>query len=609
MKLHQWAIIGILLLLGIAAVAGFIATSDNGSPSARKAALTAAQTDLVDVSALTTARGLAALAIGPEEQRLAQEAARVSDHEVDLAFADELREAREHTSDKDPKYRELNARIREAQAALDEDKAQIAQLKAKLAAARPAEQDNLQDQIALLEAQQAPDEDELDVAKQDLIRAGGDRAGAIERQREAHEASEDHLAQNAPAASQTAPVDLAAANLAGQVRAWIWLKNQRASLESARRQAQDLGQGLIAQRYELNQHVLAEASQKQQARQLAAGLREQRARGAGSKQDTAAAVESFKHFSNDQKLLSGLSKQLQDLQELGEVYGSWIGLAWHQQRAVLHGTLRSLLWILLIILLVYVASRLVDRFFEGTTPEKKRLFTLRGVARFAMQAVGLLLVAFVIFGAPSQTPTVLGLAGAGLTVALKDFIVGFFGWFVLMGRNGIRVGDWVEINGVVGEVIEIGLLRTVLLETGNWTDTGHPTGRKVAFVNSFAIEGHYFNFSSAGQWLWDEIQALIPAGQNPYELVDAIQKLVEEETRAAAALAEDEWQKATTHYKMQALSVAPAIHLRPTVTGVEMQIRYITSASERYTMRARLYEKIVGLLHRQGKGLVPADPA
>src|SRR5271165_3362655 len=209
MKLHQWAIIGILLLLGIAAVAGFIATSDNGSPSARKAALTAAQTDLVDVSALTTARGLAALAIGPEEQRLAQEAARVSDHEVDLAFADELREAREHTSDKDPKYRELNARIREAQAALDEDKAQIAQLKAKLAAARPAEQDNLQDQIALLEAQQAPDEDELDVAKQDLIRAGGDRAGAIERQREAHEASEDHLAQNAPAASQTAPVDLA----------------------------------------------------------------------------------------------------------------------------------------------------------------------------------------------------------------------------------------------------------------------------------------------------------------------------------------------------------------------------------------------------------------
>src|SRR5205814_1267265 len=83
--------------------------------------------------------------------------------------------------------------------------------------------------------------------------------------------------------------------------------------------------------------------------------------------------------------------------------------------------------------------------------------------------------------------------------------VGFIGWFVLMGRNGIRLGDWVEINGVTGEVIELGMFHTVLLETGNWTDSGHPTGRRVTFTNGFAIEGHYFNFSTSGQWLWDEI--------------------------------------------------------------------------------------------------------
>ena len=84
-----------------------------------------------------------------------------------------------------------------------------------------------------------------------------------------------------------------------------------------------------------------------------------------------------------------------------------------------------------------------------------------------------------------------------------------------MGRNGIRVGDWVEINGVGGEVVEISLLRTTLLETGNWTDSGHPTGRKVTFVNSFAIEGHYFNFSTSGQWLWDELTVSVRAARIP----------------------------------------------------------------------------------------------
>jgi small-conductance mechanosensitive channel len=531
---------------------------------------------------------------------------RIADHEVDLAFADALREAREQSTDQDPKYRELNARIHDAQTAVDDDKAQLARLKAALASAKPAARDSLQDQIALLEAQLAPDEGELDAAQQDLIRAGGDREGAIQRQREAHEANEEHLAQN-PTPSQSPPVDLAASNLYGQVRAWIWLKDKRANLEAARRQTQDSRQSLLAEHDALELRVRAEEPQKQEARQRATGLREKAAQGAASKEATAAAVESFKHFSNHRKLLAGLSKQLQDQQELGDAYRSWIELTANEQRAALHGILRSLLWILLILFLVYMASRLIDRIQVDAAPEKKRLLTLRAVLRFAVQAVGLLMVVFVIFGAPNQMPTVLGLAGAGLTVALKDFIVGFFGWFVLMGRNGIRVGDWVEINGVVGEVTEIGLLRTVLLETGNWTDTGHPTGRKVAFVNSFAIEGHYFNFSTAGQWLWDELQVVIPPGQNPYPLVEAIQRLVEEETRASASQAEQEWKKSAGP-RMQSLAVSPAIHLRPTGAGVEMQVRYITSANDRYATRSRMYEKIVGLLHGEATAPSPAAP-
>lgn len=604
MKFHQWAIAAALLLVVLVTGAAFVVTGGNRKPSATAAPSRAAQTDQVDVSVLTTARGLAPLAIAPEEQSLAQEAARVADHEVDLAFADALREAREHTNEHDPKYRELNARIQAAQAALDDDKAQIAQLKAKLATAKPREQEILQDQIALLEAQQAPDEGELDVAKEDLIRAGLDREGSVERQREAHEANEDHLAQNRPAPPQGPPVDLTAVNFVGQVRAWMWLWNKEASLESALHQVKNLGQGLLAQHDNLARHLNTQSPQRQQTRQRAAGLRETPGRDAVSKEAAAAALESFQRSSNEQKLLAGYSKQLQDVKELGDIYSNWIAFAASQRGAVLHDMLRSLLWVLLIVFLTYLACRLADHFFDKATLEKKRLVTLRGVVRFALQVVAGVLIALVVFGAPNQAPTVLGLAGAGLTVALKDFIVGFFGWFVLMGRNGIRVGDWVEINGVVGEVTEIGLLRTVVMETGNWTDTGHPTGRKVAFVNSFAIEGHYFNFSTAGQWLWDELQVTIPAGENPYPLVEAIQKLMAEETRASASQAEQEWQKSAGP-RMQSLSVAPAIHLRPTPAGVELQVRYITSASERYAMRSRMYEKIVGLLQGDAKPTAP----
>jgi len=248
----------------------------------------------------------------------------------------------------------------------------------------------------------------------------------------------------------------------------------------------------------------------------------------------------------------------------------------------------------------------VDHFFVGLAVERTRLHTLRGVIRFAVQALGAMLVFFVLFGVPNQMSTILGLAGAGLTVALKDFVMGFVGWFLLMGRNGVRVGDWVEINGVMGEVVEISLLRTVLLETGNWTDTGHPTGRKVAFVNSYAIEGHFFNFSTTGQWLWDEVEIMVPASQNPYPIIDAIQKMVAKETEASVKAAEQEWQKAAPRYRAQPVSAAPEISLRPTTSGIEVHVRYITRAGERHTMRTRLYQALVDLLHSRPGDLAAA---
>jgi small-conductance mechanosensitive channel len=257
----------------------------------------------------------------------------------------------------------------------------------------------------------------------------------------------------------------------------------------------------------------------------------------------------------------------------------------------------AVFWILVVLFIVYLLSRLVDRIFTGMSTENKRMDTMRTVVKFALQAVGALVALFIVIGMPTQTTTVLGLAGAGLTVAMKDFIVAFFGWFILMGRNGIRVGDWVEINGVGGEVVEIGLLKTVLLETGNWTDSSHPTGRRVSFVNSFAIEGHFFNFTSSGQWMWDELDILVPSTQDPYAVIDSIQKLVEKDTQENAGKAEAEWAQTTNHYRAKTLKATPGVNVVPTGAGVEVHVRYITRAYQRHETRRRLYDSVVQILH------------
>ncbi len=265
---------------------------------------------------------------------------------------------------------------------------------------------------------------------------------------------------------------------------------------------------------------------------------------------------------------------------------------------------------MLIILVIALVGVFFDSWLEGllgkTHLDRRQIETLRTVTRVGLQVTAVLFILLVVFGPPGQLGTFLGLAGAGLTVALKDFIVGFIGWFVLMGKNGIRLGDWVEINGVSGEVVELGMFHTVLLETGNWTDSGHPTGRRVTFTNSFAIEGHYFNFSTSGQWLWDELQLVLPTGQDPYPIIDAIQKKVAEATAESSKQAEQEWQRAARSRDMSALTAAPAINVKPVIGGVEIAVRYITRANERYLLRAKLYQAAVDLL---GGKVIPSPAA
>src|SRR4029079_12547445 len=189
------------------------------------------------------------------------------------------------------------------------------------------------------------------------------------------------------------------------------------------------------------------------------------------------------------------------------------------------------------------ADWLVQRFMSKPSLDSRRSQTLRSILKMSIQAVGVVVILLVIFGPPQETPTILGLATAALTIALQDFIIAFLGWFVLIGKNGIHVGDWVEINGVAGEVTDVRLFSTTLLETGTLADRALPTGRRITFMNSYAIRGKYFNFSTSGQWMWDEISLSLPASDNVHEMLERIQKAVVAETEKNASQAEAEWKR------------------------------------------------------------------
>ena len=596
MKTRVWMTPIVLSLLVAATALGLFWTREpppapEQAAPAKKAG-TPSRPRQVDQRPLQTARRLAALARTPEEQAFARQAVRLANHEIDLAFAEALRQAVEEAPPLSPEAKERLAEKTRAEAEVAEDQASIRQLSAQIAQASSRDRGGLEDRLEVAKAQLELNQDELEEAAENLEQAGGDLQARIRRLKASHEAAD----QEAPA---QVPQAATGSGVLARFRAWNAERGKRAQLLQAQQDA--LGK---VQRLSLRQEAVAKRLKEE--RDSRTSLKEQ-AKGVtalgGASADTLAAL---RRHTQDQRRLTSLVKRTQDQRALGEVYSAWAGVVAGHERIALNLLLKGLLTILLLVALAFVLSLGIDRLFHAKAEEDVREGTLRIVARFTVHLVAALTILFIVFGLPSQTTTILGLAGAGLTVALKDFIVAFFGWFVLMGRNGIRVGDWVEIRGVGGEVVEIGLLRTVLLETGNWSDSGHPTGRRVAFVNSFAMEGHFFNFSTTGQWMWDDLRVMILPGQDPYPIIEGVQKLVEERTRGDIAQAELEWQQATTRYRVRTFSATPGIQVVPTSFGIEIHVRYITRAFERHETRKALYQSVVDFM--QGKGAAGASP-
>jgi small-conductance mechanosensitive channel len=555
----------------------------------------------IDQTPLYTAQRLAQMPTSGDELPLAQEALRLGDREMDLAFAAAVSEAQVHPAVLSAEAKQIQAKLQKAKTSLDGDKARVTQLTAALAKATGAKQDSLEDQLEQAKVQVELDQDEVDNAKQELARAGGDSQDRIEQLIKEHEAA-SRVADTTTVNSATPP-DLS--GLVHHYQKWSELHDKKLQLWRAKQDSESAAVTFTTKRDALESNI---QTPKQGVPGTLGGGPTPPV-GANSARSTREAsadlVNAAKRRSAAVKALTNSDERIEDQKHLAETYKKWIEVITATQRTVIHRGLLGAAVILAILLIGIFFDSWLKRLLNKVRLDPRQADTLQAVISTGLQIIALGLILLVIFGPPSQLATILGLAGAGLTVALKDFIVSFLGWFVLMGRNGIRLGDWVEINGVTGEVVELGMFHTVLLETGNWTDSGHPTGRRVTFTNSFAIEGHYFNFSTSGQWLWDELTLVLASSQNPYPIVEAIQKTVLEATAESAGQAEKEWQNDAHSRNMRALSAAPAINVKPVSGGVEIAVRYITRANERYKLRSKLYQAAMNSISkRDGQELV-----
>lgn len=258
---------------------------------------------------------------------------------------------------------------------------------------------------------------------------------------------------------------------------------------------------------------------------------------------------------------------------------------------------------LIIGIVVLIAKTSVNRYVAETyfRYRAKKIFTYAGYL------ISLVFTIVVFNEKLGGVSVMLGVAGAGIAFALQEVIMSVAGWIAISLGNFYSPRDRVQLGGITGDVIDIGILRTTLMEIGEWVEADLYNGRVVRVANSFVFKEPVFNYSGAFPFLWDEIKIPIKYGCDHHFARQIFQEIADNITKEYAVNAQEAWSEVIKQYVLREAKLEPQVTLVANDNWMEFTIRYIVDYRKRRMTKDFLFTAILDEVQQSGGKLAIAS--
>ena len=186
-----------------------------------------------------------------------------------------------------------------------------------------------------------------------------------------------------------------------------------------------------------------------------------------------------------------------------------------------------------------------------------------------------------------------GVAGAGIAFALQEVIASVAGWVAISFAGFYDPGDRVQVGGIKGDVIDISILRTTLMEVGEWVKGDLYSGRVVRVANSFIFKEPVFNYSGDFPFLWDEITVPIKYGCDHRLAREILKRVANEVVGDYAKTAQLAWKQMTGKYLIEDATIEPMVTLIANDNWMEFTLRYVIDYKKRRVTKDQLFTRIL----------------
>ncbi|MDZ7821057.1 MAG: mechanosensitive ion channel family protein [Candidatus Marinimicrobia bacterium] len=195
--------------------------------------------------------------------------------------------------------------------------------------------------------------------------------------------------------------------------------------------------------------------------------------------------------------------------------------------------------------------------------------------------------------------TILGLASAGIAIAMHDTIANLAGWAFIVSRKPFKAGDRIEVQNIIGDVIDIRILQFSIVECGNWVDADQSTGRIIHIPNSKALREPLANYQIGFEYIWNEIPILITFESNWRKAKQILEEIANKNVMHLSEGAQQQIRKAAQKYFIQYNKLTPIVYTAVKESGVMLTIRFLVNPRQRRSSEHQIWEAMLDAFSRE----------
>lgn len=257
-------------------------------------------------------------------------------------------------------------------------------------------------------------------------------------------------------------------------------------------------------------------------------------------------------------------------------------------------TLGKLFFAIIGILIISLLIRFFQYSLTRYLKDSDSRYYARKLIAFIGYLAGFVFITIVFKDRLGGLTVAIGVASAGIAFALQEVIASIAGWIAISFGGFYKPGDRVQLGGIKGDVIDIGILRTTLMELGEWVQSDLYTGRIVRIANSFVFKEPVFNYSGDFPFLWDEIKIPVKYGSDHRLARNILEQVVEEiVTDDVMSAVKTALQAMVRKYLIENARIEPAVTLVLTDNWMEFTVRYVVDYKKRRLTKDRLFTRIL----------------